>query len=68
MKHSLKYPHFSQHNQREAPLLTTNILDYTEERTLDELLEKVYFVEPPPKEILVVDDYSTDSSRDILEK
>jgi glycosyltransferase involved in cell wall biosynthesis len=68
MKHSLRCPHFVQRQQREAPLLTVIIPVFNEERTLDEIIEKVLSVEPQNKEIIIVDDCSTDSSGDILEK
>lgn len=39
---------------------------YNEEKTIAEILQRVRSASPKPKEIIVVDDYSTDSTRDLL--
>lgn len=68
MKPSLKYQHPTQQKRSETLLLTVIIPVFNEERTLDEILKKVLAVEPKNKEIIVVNDCSTDSSKIILEK
>jgi len=49
-------------------LMTVIIPVFNEERTLDEILKRVLAVDPQSKEIIVVNDCSTDSSKSILEK
>lgn len=50
------------------PLLSILIPIYNEEPQLVEVLERVYRVAYEPKEIILVDDYSDDGTRAILEK
>ena len=41
---------------------------FNEEATIQELLKRVRSANPAPKEIVVVDDFSTDSTREILQR
>ena len=68
MKPSFKFQHATQQKHSETLLLTVIIPVFNEERTLDEILTKVLSVEPRNKEIIVVNDCSTDSTKTILEK
>jgi glycosyltransferase involved in cell wall biosynthesis len=49
-------------------LLSIIIPIYNEEPQLDEVLERVYKVDYEPKEIILVDDFSSDGTREILER
>jgi glycosyltransferase involved in cell wall biosynthesis len=49
-----------------APRLSVVVPVYNEKRTLSELLSRVERAEPEDKEIVVVDDGSTDGSRELL--
>jgi glycosyltransferase involved in cell wall biosynthesis len=48
--------------------LTVVIPVYNEVRTVREIVERVLAVEPKDKEVVLVDDYSTDGTRDVLEQ
>jgi glycosyltransferase involved in cell wall biosynthesis len=50
------------------PLLSIIIPIYNEEPQLEEVLGRVYRIDYDPKEIILVDDFSSDGTRDILEK
>ena len=52
--------------QSTEPLLTIVIPVYNEEKTLQEILTRVAAAEPKNKQIIVVNDCSTDGSGDIL--
>lgn len=52
----------------ERPLLSIIIPIYNEEPQLEAVLERVYRVDYSPKEIILVDDFSKDGTRAILEK
>ncbi|NUN97964.1 MAG: glycosyltransferase family 2 protein [Candidatus Omnitrophica bacterium] len=49
-------------------LLSIIIPIYNEEPQLEEILERVYKVPHEPKELILVDDFSRDGTRDILER
>ena len=55
-------------NQETTPLLTVIVPVFNEERTLDAILTKVSAAEPENKEIIIVNDCSTDLSSEILDK
>ncbi|MEZ5397206.1 MAG: glycosyltransferase family 2 protein [Bryobacterales bacterium] len=48
--------------------LTVVIPVYNEAKTVRELVERVLAVEPADKELVMVDDFSTDGTRDVLEQ
>ncbi|MFW6283289.1 MAG: glycosyltransferase family 2 protein [Minisyncoccales bacterium] len=52
----------------EKPLLSVIIPAYNEEKTIEETLKKVKEANPQEKEIIVVDDFSTDNTPEILRK
>jgi len=50
------------------PLLSILIPIYNEEPQLEEVLDRVYDVAYEPKEVILIDDYSSDGTRAILER
>ncbi len=52
----------------EKPLLSIIIPIYNEEPQLEEVLERVYKIDYSPKELILIDDFSHDGTRDILER
>ncbi len=56
----------NQESAERAPRLSVIVPVYNERQTLSELLSRVERAEPADKEIVVVDDGSTDGSRDLL--
>lgn len=52
----------------EKPLLSILIPIYNEEPQLAEVLERVYRMPHDPKEVILVDDYSSDGTKGILER
>ncbi|MCB9769340.1 MAG: glycosyltransferase family 2 protein [Candidatus Omnitrophica bacterium] len=53
---------------KEKPLLSIIIPIYNEEPQLEEVLERVYRIDYAPKELILVDDFSHDGTRNILER
>lgn len=53
---------------QEKPLLSILIPIYNEEPQLEEVLERVYRIEYSPKELILIDDFSHDGTRGILER
>ena len=53
---------------KEKPLLSIIIPIYNEEPQLEEVLERVYQIDYSPKELILVDDFSHDGTRNILER
>lgn len=54
--------------KKENPLLSIIIPIYNEEPQLEEVLERVYRIDYSPKELILVDDFSHDGTRQILDR
>lgn len=50
------------------PVLTVIVPVYNEVKTIEKIMEKIVSAEPADKEIIVVDDYSTDGTEDALKR
>lgn len=55
-------------NKDKKPLLSVIMPAYNEEKTIKDIFEKVQKAEPKNKEIIIIDDFSTDKTRHILKK